>query len=109
MENISFPLILAAQEETLEKVWKYWHSLWRMQKNITMDNKTEFLGMYEFHCISQQIVGSGVFALTGIVIGLTGHSACHGFVLAALIAVCQLVSMATLASVCRQPAAATCM
>ena len=48
-------------------------------------------------CIGQ-IVGSGVFVLTAIVIGLTGHGAPYGFVLAALIAVCQLVPMATLAS-----------
>ncbi len=48
-------------------------------------------------CIGQ-IVGSGVFVLTGIVIGLTGHGAPYAFIVAALIALAQLVPMAMLAS-----------
>ena len=62
-----------------------------------MDNKKLNFWECMSFCIGQ-IVGSGVFVLTGIVIGLTGHGAPYGFVLAALIAVCQLVPMATLAS-----------
>ena len=62
-----------------------------------MDNKKLNFWECMSFCIGQ-IVGSGVFVLAGIVIGLTGHGAPYGFVLAALIAVCQLVPMATLAS-----------
>ncbi len=62
-----------------------------------MDNKKlSFTDCMSF-CIGQ-IVGSGVFVLTGIVIGLTGHGTPYCFLIAALIALCQLVPMATLAS-----------
>ena len=56
-------------------------------------------------CIGQ-IVGSGVFVLTGIVIGLTGHGAPYGFVLAALISWFQWQLWHP---VCLQPEAAMCM
>ncbi|MCB7318830.1 APC family permease [Lacrimispora sp. 210928-DFI.3.58] len=61
-----------------------------------MEKKLTFTDCMSF-CIGQ-IVGSGVFVLTGIVIGLTGHGAPYGFLVAALIALCQLVPMAILAS-----------
>lgn len=48
-------------------------------------------------CIGQ-IVGSGIFVLTGIVIGLTGHGTPYAFIVAALISLCQLVPMAILGS-----------
>ncbi|MCD8221275.1 MAG: APC family permease [Clostridiales bacterium] len=48
-------------------------------------------------CIGQ-IVGSGVFVLTGIVIGLTGHGTPYGFAVAACISLLQLIPMAMLAS-----------
>lgn len=48
-------------------------------------------------CIGQ-IVGSGVFVLTAAVIGLTGHGTPYAFIVAAIIALCQLVPMAILAS-----------
>ncbi len=61
-----------------------------------MEKKLNFWECMSF-CIGQ-IVGSGIFVLTGIVIGLTGHGAPYGFLLAAVIALCQLVPMAFLAS-----------
>ena len=82
--------------ETLEKGMEILARFVADKKYKQWTIKTEFLGMYEF--LHRSIVGSGVFVLTGIVIGLTGHGAPYGFVLAALIAVCQLVPMATLAS-----------
>ena len=48
-------------------------------------------------CIGQ-IVGSGVFVLTAIVIGLTGHGAPYGYFLAAVISLISLIPMATLSS-----------
>ena len=48
-------------------------------------------------CIGQ-IVGSGVFVLTAIVIGLTGHGAPYGYFLAAIISLISLIPMATLSS-----------
>ncbi|MFR4121955.1 MAG: hypothetical protein ACLT0W_07025 [Clostridium sp.] len=45
-----------------------------------MDNKKLNFWECMSFCIGQ-IVGSGVFVLTGIVIGLTGHGAPYGFVL----------------------------
>ena len=63
---------------------------------MIMEKKLNFWECMSF-CIGQ-IVGSGVFVLTGVVIGLTGHGAPYGFVLAAFIALCQLVPMAILAS-----------
>ena len=47
-----------------------------------MDNKKLNFWECMSFCIGQ-IVGSGVFVLTGIVIGLTGHGAPYGFVLEA--------------------------
>ena len=61
-----------------------------------MGKKLNFMDCMSF-CIGQ-IVGSGVFVLTGIVIGLTGHGTPYGFVVAAMIALFQLVPMAVLAA-----------
>lgn len=61
-----------------------------------MEKKLNFWECMSF-CIGQ-IVGSGVFVLTGVVIGLTGHGTPYGFIIAALIALCQLIPIAILAS-----------
>ncbi|MDO4267506.1 MAG: APC family permease [Eubacteriales bacterium] len=61
-----------------------------------MEKKLNFWECMSF-CIGQ-IVGSGVFVLTGVVIGLTGHGTPYAFGVAALIALCQLIPMAVLAS-----------
>ena len=61
-----------------------------------MNKKLNFWDCMSF-CIGQ-IVGSGVFVLTGIVIGLTGHGTPYAFILAALVSLCQLIPIALLSS-----------
>lgn len=56
-------------------------------------NFTDCLGF----CIGQ-IVGSGVFVLTGVVMGMTGHGMPYAFFLAAVISLIQLIPMAILGS-----------
>ena len=62
-----------------------------------MDNKKLNFWECMSFCIGQ-IVGSGVFVLTAIVIGLTGHGAPYGYFLAAIISLISLIPMATLSS-----------
>ena len=89
---------IGCPRETLEKVWKYWHSLWQIRKGITMDNKKLNFWECRSFCIGQ-IVGSRRIR-TDRYRNRTDRTrrTLYGFVLAALIAVCQLVPMATLAS-----------
>lgn len=61
-----------------------------------MKKKLNFMDCMSF-CIGQ-IVGSGVFVLTGIVIGMTGHGAPYAFLLAACISLVQLIPMAIMGS-----------
>ena len=61
-----------------------------------MKKKLNFTDCMSF-CIGQ-IVGSGVFVLTGIVIGMTGHGAPYAFLLAACISLVQLIPMAIMGS-----------
>jgi len=61
-----------------------------------MGKKLNFTDCMGF-CIGQ-IVGSGVFVLTGVVIGLTGHGTPYAFLLAACISLMQLIPMAILGS-----------
>ena len=61
-----------------------------------MSKKLSFTDCMSF-CIGQ-IVGSGVFVLTGVVIGLTGHGTPYAFLLAACISLVQLIPMAILGS-----------
>ena len=61
-----------------------------------MGKKLNFTDCMGF-CIGQ-IVGSGVFVLTGVVMGLTGHGMPYAFLLAAIISLTQLIPMAILGS-----------
>lgn len=61
-----------------------------------MSKKLNFTDCMGF-CIGQ-IVGSGVFVLTGVVMGLTGHGMPYGFLLAAVISLLQLIPMAIMGS-----------
>lgn len=61
-----------------------------------MGKKLNFTDCMGF-CIGQ-IVGSGVFVLTGVVMGLTGHGMPYAFLLAAVISLTQLIPMAILGS-----------
>ena len=61
-----------------------------------MNKKLNFTDCMGF-CIGQ-IVGSGVFVLTGVVMGLTGHGMPYGFLLAAVISLLQLIPMAIMGS-----------
>ncbi|HIX65338.1 MAG TPA: APC family permease [Candidatus Anaerotruncus excrementipullorum] len=61
-----------------------------------MGNKLNFTDCLGF-CIGQ-IVGSGIFVLTGIVMGLTGHGMPYAFILAAIISLLQLIPMAIMGS-----------
>lgn len=57
-----------------------------------MEKKLNFTDCLGF-CIGQ-IVGSGIFVLTGIVMGLTGHGMPYAFLVAAVISLLQLIPMA---------------
>lgn len=57
-----------------------------------MEKKLNFTDCMGF-CIGQ-IVGSGIFVLTGVVLGLTGHGMPYAFLLAAVISLLQLIPMA---------------
>lgn len=61
-----------------------------------MGKKLNFTDCMGF-CIGQ-IVGSGVFVLTGVVMGMTGHGMPYAFFLAAVISLIQLIPMAILGS-----------
>lgn len=61
-----------------------------------MEKKLNFTDCMGF-CIGQ-IVGSGVFVLTGVVMGMTGHGMPYAFFLAAIISLVQLIPMAILGS-----------
>ncbi len=61
-----------------------------------MNKKLNFTDCMSF-CIGQ-IVGSGVFVLTGVVMGMTGHGMPYAFFLAAIISLIQLIPMAILGS-----------